>query len=48
MIPPELLKLAVSVLWEPLSNGIRFSLSKALFQTILKFPWVRHSAKVLL
>ena len=40
MIPPKLLKIAASVLWQPLSNAINNSLSKGIFPDDVKIAMV--------
>ena len=47
MIPPKLVKMAASVLCQPLSNAIN-NYQTAFFQTMLKLPWFRDSTEVLL
>ena len=48
MIPPKLVKVAASVLYQALSNAIDNSLPNGIFPDNVKLPWFRHSTKVLL
>ena len=48
MIPLTFVKIAVSVLFEPLSNAINNSVSKGIFPEDAKIAMVRYSTEVLL